>query len=247
MMRNTNDGWGSHRLTKYYGYQDYLVLGKLILRTFRQAMVILMKELTVASSFIVDNLLRRYRGHRKPVTYFYCDYRQQSNHSSAYILSSLLKQLLSNVHPLPQSLMDLFTSYQHGTDSLVQPRLEDVHKEFLNISQMFPKVFVVVDALDESDSTYRADFLRMILNLDSSIRILITSRREEDIEGVLDRYPQIIPSTHSLKTDIETYIGAFIQRTELSRVLDGSGKKHNEREQTLKDLVGEVYSKSQGS
>ncbi|KAL8744463.1 MAG: hypothetical protein Q9190_003292 [Brigantiaea leucoxantha] len=202
---------------------------------------------TYLASFIVDDLKQAHGSSRTPVTYFYCDYRQVEIHSAAYILSSLLKQLVFSMYPLPQPLLDLFSSYQRGTDSIAKPRLADVWRVFLIVAQTFDRVFIVVDALDECDSHHRAKLLGLIPEITSSVRLLITSRYEADIVRKLRSYPQLALSTINAKKDIEDLLAELIKRTQLFALLDSSSKKQGTPEQAKKDLVNEIYRKSEGS
>lgn len=246
MMKSSTISGRCHRPKKYYGYQELAALGKHTLRKFYTGVVILASPLNLPRSFIIDDLQRKHQDDSIAVIYFYCDYRQRDGYSSAYILSSLLKQLVSTLHPLPHSLMDLFAGYKHGTDIISHPRLDDVCEEFFNISRTLDGVFVVVDALDECDATNRAHLLQIILRLGPSTRLLITSRSVPDIVMLLQDYPKISLSPKDINTDIETYINSFIQRTHLSTILAGDGRTQAAREQVKKRFVDEVYRKSQG-
>ena len=151
------------------------------------------------------------------------------------------------MYPLPQPLLDLFSSYQRGTDSIAKPRLADVWRVFLTVAQTFDRVFIVVDALDECDSHHRAKLLGLIPEITSSVRLLITSRYEADIVRKLRSYPQLALSTINAKKDIEDLLAELIKRTQLFALLDSSSKKQGTPEQAKKVLVNEIYRKSEGS
>ncbi|KAL9629658.1 MAG: hypothetical protein Q9164_006782 [Protoblastenia rupestris] len=198
-------------------------------------------------SLVIDDLFREHLNDKTPVTYFYCDYREQDTYSAAHILSSLLKQLLTKLYPLPQSFMNVFDGYQHGKDTLARPRLQDVKNEFISTASRFRQIFVVLDALDECNAAYRTEILHMITWLGHSFRVFITSRHEPDIDKHLEGYRQIILPTAGLKTDIEAYISASILRTQLALTLDASFRTSDEREHAKTYLIKELWHKSQGS
>lgn len=200
----------------------------------------------MARSYVIDDLRRKHRHNNNiAVAHFYCDYRQQDTYTTANILANVLKQLISKLYPLPQSVTDLFHSYQNGADSLITPRLGDVRKDFLSVSKRFDRVFIVIDALDECDVTYRGELLRWITGLEPSIRLLITSRQEVDTSIILQNYAQIQLSNYALRSNIEIFISTFVQRSNLSSVLDTRDRET--RETTLTHLVNTIYHASGGS
>jgi hypothetical protein len=116
----------------------------------------------------------------------------------------------------------------------------------VNASKSFSRVFVIIDALDECDSAQRVTLLRILTEFGPSIRVLVTSRPEPDIEGVLESYPKIIPSAGDINADVRAYISTLIQRTQVSAILDRDIKSPEVREQARKELVEMLYRSSCG-
>lgn len=61
---------------------------------------------------------------------------------------------------------------------------------FLQLAQSYNELFIVIDALDECPLSERKHLLKMIINVVDCLpctRVLITSRRETDIEKALAR------------------------------------------------------------
>jgi hypothetical protein len=105
---------------------------------------------------------------------------------------------------------------------------------------------VIIDALDECESAQRVTLLRILTEFGPSIRVLVTSRPEPDIKGVLETYPKIIPSAGDVNADVRSYISTLIQRTQVSAILDRDIKSPEVREQTRKELVYILYRRSCG-
>ena len=174
---------------------------------------------------IIDDLLRKHQGERTRVIYFYSDFTRQKMYTTVHMYSSLLKQLVSGLHPLPQSFMIFFGNHQRRADKFASPRLEDLLEEFSRVAQLFEEVFVVIDALDEHSTTYREEFFHTLSVYGPSVRVFITSRPEYDITGRLDGYPHITlePSRHG--RDIEAFIKTYVQRSRLAILLSSKAEE----------------------
>lgn len=73
-------------------------------------------------------------------------------------------------------------------------------------------VYLVIDALDECDLEKREEVLTLLVNLSSlagDIRILVTSRRETDIEQVMQKAAHQIIEMQSNKVDAD--ISLYVQ------------------------------------
>ncbi|KAI1849949.1 hypothetical protein JX266_004328 [Neoarthrinium moseri] len=106
---------------------------------------------TMLSSIVVDSLQKRcYANTDVALCYFYCDFRRQEEQLLEKIVLSLLRQLGQAISPLPTCLTELFDRYKmDGT----RPTFEDAMRTFRSVAASFSMVFVVVDALDECQSS----------------------------------------------------------------------------------------------
>jgi hypothetical protein len=148
----------------------------------------------------------------KAVAYFYFDFNDMPKQNPAVMLRSLIYQLLQQCNGrIPTSLDTLFFSCENGQR---QPSIDALVKVLQQIIQEFSHVYVVLDALDECNER--------VLLMDSlettaachlqNLHVLVTSRRERDIQSSLARYidPENRICLQSKLVDID--IQKFIQQ-----------------------------------
>ena len=85
------------------------------------------------------------------------------------------------------------------------------------------RIVVAVDALDECDEN-RSEFLKLLLGLDKSISLFVTSRKEHDIEKVFLNKPcvSLDDEKSRVEEDMKAYIDNELEKnSELSGLLGG--------------------------
>ena len=91
-------------------------------------------------------------------------------------------------------------------------RLEDICEMVRRAANYHQRIVVAVDALDECNEN-RSDFLKLLLGLDKSISVFVTSRKEHDIEVVFQGLPSMSLTDLKVRTaaDMKTYIDDQLQ------------------------------------
>ena len=140
---------------------------------------------TVLSSSIINDI----RSHCEDKTgsacaYFYFDFRDERKQQPENLIRSILHQLLAARPDVPVELNNLFIRCHEGSQL---PTCDDMILVLRSVITRFTQVYIVVDALDESQD--REILLAMIEELDSwqpiGLSFLLTSRQEKDIEAML--------------------------------------------------------------
>ncbi|KAG8534359.1 uncharacterized protein KY384_001203 [Bacidia gigantensis] len=158
---------------------------------------------TIISSLVIDRL-RRNKGLDVGLAFFYCDYRDIDNHTTANIIASLTKQLAHHLESLPICLTQLFNDCDRGQRI---PDVDELEEVILEVCKSFRQVFIVIDALDECDAArYRPSLLKILALLEKrSAKLFITSRPfADDIRKSFGQGPQI--SISAQQTDIRRYL-----------------------------------------
>ncbi|CAN9201723.1 unnamed protein product [Alternaria alternata] len=143
---------------------------------------------TILSSTIIEHLLQHCHDDTSMVTaYFYFDFNNTQKQDPELMLRSLLCQLVQRSAVIPKGVDALFSSCENGQRKPSSHALLQVIKE---AAQEFTHVYVVLDALDEC--TQRSELMDMLeavagWQLDN-LRLLITSRKERDIESSLEKH-----------------------------------------------------------
>ncbi|KAL6703449.1 hypothetical protein ACN47E_009623 [Coniothyrium glycines] len=142
---------------------------------------------TILSSTVVEHLLESCQDNTSMVTvYFYFDFNDVRKQDPELMLCSLLCQLLQHSNTI-QYIDTLFLSCGNGQQ---RPSVHALLGVIQQTVQEFSQVYFVLDALDEC--TKRLELMEILeivagwrLN---NLHLLMTSRRERDIESSLECY-----------------------------------------------------------
>lgn len=144
------------------------------------------------------------------IAYLYCDYKDKDMQTSINLLSSLTRQLATQLLILPSEIEEFYKSRQDSSSP--SPTTRDHLKLLLSLAQKFTRTFLVVDALDEgpSDDGFQdwKDLLLTVQEAESSIKLLVTSRHQEDIKHIFRTSPQLTIEASS--EDVREYITSRI-------------------------------------
>jgi Cdc6-like AAA superfamily ATPase len=139
---------------------------------------------TILTSIVIDELTTRFSNDPTTgIAYIYCDFRRQDKQKIDNLLASLLKQLAESQPSLPGNVKDLYN--RHKTKR-TRPSLDEISKSLQAVTELYSRVFLVVDAIDECQlsSRCRLQFLSNIFNLQAKTKakLFATSRPILDIE-----------------------------------------------------------------
>jgi hypothetical protein len=120
------------------------------------------------------------------VVFFYFDFNNKDTLPTA-VLRSLIEQLSLQCASIPYALQSLFSRNEQGGGHR-DPSQEDLISTLKAILRSFQAVYIVFDALDECPE--RSRFLTVLTDIHSweefgMLHLLVTSRKERDIEDVL--------------------------------------------------------------
>jgi hypothetical protein len=126
-------------------------------------------------SIVVDHLQRHFNGSDIAVMCIYCNYKEQAVQTVPNLISSLLKQLVQDRSALSHNIKS-FCKYHQDRDT--RPTLDEFLKMLGFEIGTYSKVFIVVDALDESteDHGTRARLLTALQTLPGRVNLMFTSR-----------------------------------------------------------------------
>lgn len=192
----------------------------------------------MSAAIVIDKLFTEL-GARSDVgiAYVYCNFRQQHEQTPTDLLASLLKQLTKGGVSLPQSVRQLYETYQR---TRTRPLINEVSQTLQSVVRDYSKSFIVVDAVDECRVTNgeRNEFLAELFKLHAvtAANIFVTSRSipeiekefegrstkleiratDEDLEKYLDRHILKLPTFISNHPDLQKEI-----RTAIVEAADG--------------------------
>jgi Cdc6-like AAA superfamily ATPase len=166
---------------------------------------------TVLSSTIIEHL-KSTTTSSQVLLYFYFDFNDTKKQSLESMLRSLINQLYQGQPDARGPLDKLRKSTAGGNPQLSREVLKDV---LLVMLSRVNDVSIVLDALDESSTRCELlAWLRSFVGADSiACRILVTSRRVEDIESGFKRWMQSGESVSIQQDDIYDDIRAYVMHT----------------------------------
>ncbi|KAF5557177.1 ankyrin protein [Fusarium phyllophilum] len=164
---------------------------------------------TVLASAVVENLHSRFQTDSSIVIlHIYCRYNRVDRQTCNKLRASLLRQLCERLSTLPRGIMQLYNEYK---PLRVEIPPERIISELKAVSDLFSKVFMVVDALDEwateQGDLYSLPAELLLLQRKLAINLLATSRPIPLIADQFKKHHSI--SITAQQQDIYTYVDNF--------------------------------------
>lgn len=183
---------------------------------------------TIITSIVIENLCNRFHDNDVGIAFIYCSYKNEQEQKFDKLMLSLLKQLVQQRHDLPLKIQRLYQGHiTRGT----RPSIKEVTEVLRSVMTCYSRVFIIVDALDESAKTDREQLLEELFRFQSQgqVNIFATSRSlpeiaihfninesleirasEEDVRRYLEnhiwRFPRFVLQNADLQKDIISQI-----------------------------------------
>lgn len=170
---------------------------------------------TILTSAVVHYLDSTFHNMNVGIAYVYCNFRRKHEQGTADLLASILKQLAETQVALPESVREL---YQKHKNKRTRPSLDELCETLHSvIISSYMRVFVIIDALDECQTTgnCRAKFLSQIFKLqsDCDINIFATSRVIPEIAEKFKESKMVEIRAHD--DDVKKYLDSQISHSGL--------------------------------
>ena len=156
---------------------------------------------------MIDTLCDQAAGKDVAVVGLYCDFLAQQEQSTISMLATILRQLVSRGE-IPEQIREAF---QKNKKEFVdrRPRLPDIVEILKKTITSLQRIFVCIDALDESAPKHRRELLKSlqeIVRVSPNMRILLTGRPHigDEIAEFLSRAVRMPIST--AQDDIKSYL-----------------------------------------
>jgi len=172
----------------------------------------------MSRSSVIDFLKSSTTKQGSTVIYYYCDYSQVKTLEPPNIIGTLIKKLLYNV--------DIPTNVEQEIDNAFRqpsrgPEVEDLQSVLDLVVMLFPKVYIVIDGLDECRKEDQALVLSAMKRLApiTTTKLFISSREDDLIKKALSGCPQIDFSAANVGRDIESFVEGTVKSKLQSREL----------------------------
>ena len=194
---------------------------------------------TILTSIVVNDLHERYRDHLSiGVAYLYCNFRRQDEQTLGHLLAGLLRQLAGRYPVLPVSVKVLYDGYK---TIHTRPLLEQFSSTLHAVAATYSRVFIVVDALDECQTSdgCRARLLSELFDIQKrhGANILATSRIIQDIAKKFEGSASL--EIRARDDDVQKYLAHHIVKLP-SFVLSNPELQHHIKT-TIAETVNGMY------
>lgn len=157
----------------------------------------------------IDHLQSHFRSEDDiKVLYAFCDYKDQGIQTVRTVLASLWGHLMKS------RLLDM-RECEALEKKYLERKVQPPETEMLAILQdeiaRYPRIFILLDALDEFSSNHREDLLFALQKLGLNVNILITSRYIAHVESTTTRNTQQLQIS-AADADLRTYIAGRLTR-----------------------------------
>ncbi|KAJ5439445.1 uncharacterized protein N7458_010443 [Penicillium daleae] len=166
---------------------------------------------TILASTVIDWLRNHKKSREVALAYFYCDYKDKQKQSPTKIVSTLLWMLASQNNDVFGRIQTFFEQ-QCKENPAYTPEFDELLNNFGHfVANSFETIFVVADALDESEDRECVSYaLKKIFETCKCAKVFVTSRHEIDIARALDGLPNTTIEATDVAGDIELYVKAEV-------------------------------------
>lgn len=166
---------------------------------------------TILTAIVVEKLIARFCNDdgKVGIAYLYCNFRRRDEQRVGDLLASLLKQLAQRLNPVPDAVNSLYGRY---VSTRTQPTLDELSQALEAVAALYPRVFIVVDALDECliTGSHRSDFLSRMFAVQerSGANLFMTSRHIPEISEIFQGSTSL--EIRALESDVRRYVDSSI-------------------------------------
>lgn len=154
------------------------------------------------------------------LAYFYCDRNTSDRQDPTFILSSFVRQLSApkGNDTIPHSIVQMYNQKQKTDFASGVLKSRESQTLLGGLLQLYSQIIFVVDALDECDKKTRLEFVAMLEELmaksSSSVKVLISSRRDGDIKQHFENGPNLEIRAIDNQDDIGLFVNHEIVASE---------------------------------
>ena len=172
---------------------------------------------------MVSHLEAKAQKNNLGVACIFLNHKEAEIQTVSNVLGGLWKQLVLG-KPVPTGVSAL---YDYHTERQTRPHLDELGKALASAAAEYPKVYLVIDALDEYAEDKRHLFLQFLSTLGPQLNIMITSRPHINLESI---FPNLqILDIQATEEDICEYLaGQFKASFRLSKHIQARPELHDE-------------------
>ncbi|KAF5242673.1 hypothetical protein FANTH_8582 [Fusarium anthophilum] len=190
---------------------------------------------TIMTAVVVDHLLLSPEfGEGVGIAYIYFNFRRGVEQTLSHLIASLIRQLAQQHCCAAGKVKDLYNTHTPGNTQATASELLDLLYS-ITMPSWFSRLFVIVDALDECQSSgnIRTKFVSEMLRLQEKVKINIfaTSRFITEIERLFIQNGAVTVKIRASNEDIQAYIGSILE------TLPACVRRSSQLQDEIKDTI----------
>lgn len=194
---------------------------------------------TILTAIVIDDIFSRFKYDTSVgIAYLYCDFRRQHEQKIEDLLANLLKQLAQKQASMPDAVKAIYDQYKNQPK---RPTLDEILNLLHFVSILYPRLYIIVDALDECQVTNgcRTRLLSGVFELQARVRanIFSTSRFDPEIEKEFKQ--SISLEIRARDEDVQTYLTGSMTR--LRPFVSSNPELQNKVKATISNAVDGMY------
>ncbi|KAJ7145199.1 hypothetical protein C8R43DRAFT_1197445 [Mycena crocata] len=170
---------------------------------------------TVVASVVVDHLTKHAENNNIGVACMYLNHKETDAQTPFNLLAAVWRQLVwSKPIASDYKVQRLFQAY---SEKRTKPDLTEIHEILRSVVAQWNRVYIVIDALDETPDNNRQTLLDYLANLGPTVCLMLTSRHDVALQNINAEILEIrVP-----EVDIQTYVKEKINESRrLTSVLE---------------------------
>ncbi|KAJ7444183.1 ankyrin repeat domain-containing protein [Mycena latifolia] len=162
---------------------------------------------TVLASLVVNHLEAQAQNSGSGLACIYLNHKETESQTITNLLGALAAQLMLEKH-IPPPVHSL---YEHHLARRTRPNIDEFRKALDLAVALHPKIYFIIDALDEYPENYRHRFLKYLGTLGPKVNIMMTSRPHINLDAQFPNMRTI--EIHATEEDIHKYLDTQIQNS----------------------------------
>jgi len=168
------------------------------------------------------------------LAYFYCNRAEENRRNPSSILNTLIQQLAqTEPEGLLKPAVDIYQARVNVGQRSSGLSLADSQELLVQLTDIYPRTTICIDALDEVEHQTRIDLLKSLRHViersKNLVKIFATARMDPDILLQFEKFPKIELQPDDNVSDIHKFVEAKVQS-----VIDDKQLLHGEVPDDLK-------------
>jgi hypothetical protein len=168
---------------------------------------------TVWTSIIINHCVLPIVSEKLFAAFFYCDFRDAASERPEAVLGAIIGQLCKLLTSFPPEVEETLQKYTSADGRVTPPSFEELKRLLIHVLNLCPTTLLVVDALDECNN--REVLSQLLVDLTtqfpSKLKVLVTSRREIDIERMFQVFPQVSIQSNAANEELHRLVVSTIE------------------------------------